>query len=137
MSCKIPLFAWERGTIGHPGACKFKFFTIHILPLLWCKCKICMRCSNEAYVCLIRSKFKCHMHSGNLSGCFKHIFIALTTGNCHSLFHIILFGCIDNCICAHSHGKIQAFLTNIKYDNLLGTKDLCPLHCEYANCSTS
>ena len=96
-----------------------------------------MRSTNEAYMCLVCRKLKCHMHGGNLSGCLKYEAVALSTCNGHGFFHISLFLCVDDRICAETLCKSKSLIADIKDHYLLGAEDLCPLHGEHTNCTTA
>ena len=96
-----------------------------------------MRCSDEAYMSFVCSQFKCHMHGRNLSGCLKYETISFSACDSHGFFHISFFFCIDDFICTKTFCKCKTFLTDIEYNNFFGTEDLCPLHSEHSDCTTT
>ena len=137
MCGQLPLFSRKRCTVRHPGTGQVELFPVHILPHCRCECKLCMWCSDKADICFIARKFKCHMHSRDLSCRLEHIAISLFPGKCHCFLHIIFFRCIDDCICTQTFCQFQTLLADVKYHNFSGAENLCPLHGEHSDRSTA
>ena len=137
MSGKLPFFSRERSAVGHPGACQFKLLTVHVFPLGRCKGKVCMRSTDKAYMGLICSQLKGHMHGWNLSCCLKHITVSLVSGKLHSCFHVVLFCGVYHLVCPKAFCQLQTLITDIKNHNLFGTEDLCPLHGKHSDGSAA